>query len=195
MGCGIVNENIEKSKLLSAYKKIFPSCKLDQEGIALYVVILSDVSLAELRHAMIMLSDKTDFFPSVAQIRKQVMEVREVLHPELHVKTADEAWREVMEQMKAAFPYKSPKFSTEEIKETVKTLGWMAICETSTDKLGITRAHFRDTYSSIVQRKRDRKENLRILASAPKGIDCPQIEKLFLPSHKGLEKIGTGAMP
>lgn len=189
-----MNENVEKSKLLLAYKKIFPSCKLDQEGIALYVVMLRDVSLNELRHALLVLSERMDFFPSVAQIRKQVVEVREILHPELRVKNADEAWREVMEQMKAAFPYKSPEFSTEEIRETVKTLGWMAICETSTDKLGITRAHFRDIYSRIIQRKQDRKENLRILASVPKGIDCPQIAKMFLPSHEGLEKIGTGAM-
>ncbi len=177
------NENEIKLKLLSAYKTIFPHCKLDDEGMAMYIMLLSDVSADELKTAMLRLSEQSNYFPTVAEIKQQVKGFRDILNPDAHVKTADEAWREVMEQMKQAFPYKSPIFSSEEIKDTVKTLGWMLICETSTDKMSITRAQFRDTYNSIIQRKQDREENMRIIEALPKGLEGTPLQKLLLPSR------------
>lgn len=172
-----------KLKLLSSYKTIFPQCRLDDEGMAMYIMLLSDISVNELKTAMFRLSEKSNFFPTVAEIKKQVKEIRDLLYPKSHVKTADEAWSEVLDQMKIAFPYKAPVFSSKEIRDTVNTLGWMNICETSTDKVGITRAQFRDTYNAIIQRKTDREENMRIIASIPKSIKGTSLQRLLLPSR------------
>lgn len=172
---------VRKTNSLIAYKILFPSCKLDEDGIAIYISILSDVSADELNFALKKLVSKINYFPTVAEIRTEVNLLRETLNPDLHVKTADEAWREVIEQMKAAFPYKSPHFSTDAIRETVKTLGWMVICETSSDKMGITRAQFRDIYNGLIKRKADREENLKIIASMPAGLEKSKLKKLLLP--------------
>lgn len=180
----IDNEHETKLKLLSAYKTIFPYCKLDDEGMAMYIMLLSDITADELKTAMLRLSEQSNYFPTIAEIKKQVKAFREIYHPEAHIKTADEAWREVLEQMKIAFPYKSPVFSSDEIRDTVKTLGWMLICETSTDKMGVTRAQFRDTYNSIIQRKQDREENMRIIAALPKRLEGTTLQKLLLPSRE-----------
>lgn len=181
---GMSPKELEKLKLIVKLIKFYPNTKIDKQGALLYLEMLNDIPLEIFEIAVNKIITKNNFFPTVAEIRKAAQEINATLHPELHIKTADEAWREVMQQMKLAFPYKSPHFSTEEIREAVSTLGWMVICETSSDKMGITRAQFRDVYKSIIKCKKDREENLKIIASMPKGLENSALKKLLVPERK-----------
>lgn len=180
----IDGEYTNKLQLLTAYLTIFPSCKLDAQGIAMYTMLLSDVSLDELKIAMLKISNENKFYPTIAEIKEKIKSIHEILNPDQHIKTADEAWREVLQQMRLAFPYKSPEFSTEEIQDAVRTLGWMVICETSSDKMGITRAQFRDIYNNIIRRKEEREENLKIISAMPKRLENSTLKKLLLPERE-----------
>ena len=45
-------ENDAKLRTLSAFLKIYPSSRLDEEGLTIYLLMLADVSAAELSVAM-----------------------------------------------------------------------------------------------------------------------------------------------
>lgn len=150
-----------KLKVLSMFLKAYPNARLDEEGLAVYVLLLDSVSLIELKLAMKKLVMSSRFFPSVAEILAAVDSLRRTIQP--GTLSVEEAWQEVQDQMRAAFPYKKPVFSTPEIAKTVRSIGWMMICTVSPGDVAIVRAQFRDAYKNIIHRAKDRQENVRLI--------------------------------
>lgn len=162
-------ENEKKLKILTAFLKIYPSSRLDEQGIVMYLRLLSSVSAAELQIAMQKIARNCKFFPSVAEIIQSVEQIRQALNPASRIPSVDEAWGEVTIQIREAYPYRKPKFSTQEITDTVRNMGWSMICETPTGDMNIVRAHFRDIYQNMLKRKRERAETNAILEALPEG--------------------------
>ena len=163
------SENEKKLQTLSAFLKLYPSNKLDEEGLTMYLLMLSEVSAAELQIAMQKIARHSKFYPAVAEILDAVDRLRQTLNPACHVPSVDEAWYEVTRQMQIAYPYKKPIFSTPEIAEAVRNMGWSMICETPCSDMNIVRAHFRDIYQNMLQRGQDKRETRAIMAAIPAG--------------------------
>lgn len=162
-------ENENKLQTLSAFLKIYPSSRLDEEGLTMYLLMLSEVSASELQIAMQKIARHNKFYPAVAEILDTVERLRQTLNPASHVPSVDEAWHEVARQMQIAYPYKKPVFSTPEIAEAVRNMGWNMICETPCSDMNIVRAHFRDIYQNMLQRGQDKRETCAIMAAIPAG--------------------------
>ncbi len=163
------SENDAKLRTLSAFLKIYPSSRLDEEGLTIYLLMLADVSAAELSVAMQKIARHSKFFPAVSEILDTVKQLRQLINPAGHIPSADEAWYEVMSQIQQAYPYKQPSFSTPEIRKAVHYIGWSMICETPAGDMSIVRAHFRDIYQNMLQRGKDEQETRAILAALPAG--------------------------
>lgn len=163
------SENDAKLRTLSAFLKIYPSSRLDEEGLTIYLLMLADVSAAELSVAMQKIARHSKFFPAVSEILDTVKQLRQLINPSGRVPSADEAWYEVMGQIQQAYPYKQPSFSTPEIRKAVHYIGWSMICETPAGDMSIVRAHFRDIYQNMLQRGKDEQETRAILAALPAG--------------------------
>ena len=140
------SENDAKLRTLSAFLKIYPSSRLDEEGLTIYLLMLADVSAAELSVVMQKIARHSKFFPAVSEILDTVSHLRQFINPAVRIPSADEAWYEVMSQIQQAYPYKQPIFSTPEIRKAVHYIGWSMICETPAGDMSIVRAHLRDIY-------------------------------------------------
>lgn len=173
----------EKLKILTAFLKLYPSSRLDKEGLTMYLLMLYDVSAGELIVAMQEIARHSKFYPSVSEILDTIEALRGVVDPSRRVPSADEAWYEVTRQMQEAFPYKAPRFSTPEIAATVRNMGWRMICMTPTRDMNIVRAHFRDIYQNMLRRAQGEKETRAILASLP--ANKPIILKLIAGKSMG----------
>ena len=163
------SENDAKLRTLSAFLKIYPSSRLDEEGLTIYLLMLADVSAAELSVVMQKIARHSKFFPAVSEILDTVSHLRQFINPAGRIPSADEAWYEVMSQIQQAYPYKQPSFSTPEIRKAVHYIGWSMICETPAGDMSIVRAHFRDIYQNMLQRGKDEQETRAILAALPAG--------------------------
>lgn len=171
-------ENEAKLKILIASEQFFATktAMTEEEQQArmnkrlLYLKMLTDVMPEELALAMRKIVRQQTFWPSVAEILAAVESIRDTVNPELHVPTADEAWREVMQQVRDCYPYKTATFSTPEIRKAVNCIGFAVIAETPLSSLNITYAQFRDTYNNMLRRKKSEEENLTLLAAMPESI-------------------------
>lgn len=123
-------------------------------NIATYAVALSELSEQELTAGVLRCMRTCKFFPSIAEIMDQAQCVVERAHGTTD-KSADEAWNEVQRQMEEAFIYKEPVFSTPEIKKAALAMGWVGLCNTPTDAIGVARAQFLKLYDSVCGRKRE----------------------------------------
>lgn len=153
-------------KILSAYRKVFPQSKIDEEGLALYVALLKPLSLAEVSAAMAKLAITCKFFPSVAEIFEAAGDVRRTAQNS-QVPSVDEAWNEVLHQVHDAFIYQQPKFSTREIEQAALHMGWTALCNLGARDINTSRAQFRDIYTDILRRKKNKAQNEAILRRMP----------------------------
>lgn len=161
-------ENREKLKVLMAYEKVYPSGKMSVEKRIMYLTLLTDILPEELTLAMQKLVRTQTFYPAVAEIVQAVESIRDTVNPEEHVPTAEEAWFEVMSEVRKCYPYAKPCFSTAEIAQTVHYIGWTVLAETPASSLSIVRAHFRDTYNNMLKRKKGEEENIALLLAMPK---------------------------
>lgn len=96
---------------------------------------------------------KSQFAPSIAEIRLRCMEMTKAEKP----KTAQEAWEDVTKAIKRFGYYQQDKaFDTleERTKRAVRVIGWQNICHS--ENVGIERANFikfYDSYSADTQDK------------------------------------------
>lgn len=143
---------------------VFPNAKIGIENIIAYAYELSDINEAELIAGVRKSKKVCRFFPSIAEILENSHDMVEVV-TETRVKNSDEAWNEVLHQMKEAFIYKKPTFSTPEIETAALSMGWVGMCETETDNIGTIRAQFTRMYESVCKRKKETRVNNDVLNS------------------------------
>ncbi len=132
--------------------------------IRAYAIALSDLDLGALSAGVTRCLQTKTFFPSIPEIREAANSMTEYVTG-TGMKSPDEAWKEVQRQMQEAFVYKKPVFSTPEIEQAATSMGWIGLCETPTDVIGVARAQFLKLYDSVCSRKREHKINDQVLQS------------------------------
>lgn len=155
-------------KILSTYLKAFPQSKLndDDEGLALYVRLLKPLPPAAISAAMAKLAMTHTFFPAVAEIFEAAKSIKTTATSS-EVPGVDEAWREVIQQVHDAFVYREPVFSTSEIKQAALNMGWTSLCYLEVGEMNTARAQFRDIYNGILNRKKEKSQNIAVLDMMP----------------------------
>lgn len=152
-----------------------------------YARALSSLSIAEIDAAMLKLMRTVKFFPSLAEIFEQAENVKSFAgHNE--AKSADEAWREVLQEVHDAFVYRKPKFSSKEIERAALNMGWTALCNLGTNEMNTARAQFRDIYNGIIKREKDKKVNNEVLKTLP---DC-RLQELVGKTTEKLKLVQGG---
>lgn len=152
---------------LIIYKNLYPASKIDDNGLLLYAVALvrDNYSLTEVRLALERLSKTSKFFPALSEIIETIESLERTTTGEGD-KDFDEAWSEVYKEVKRCFIYSSPKFSTPEIAETVRNLGWDTLCNMQSDAVSTVRAQFERFYKIALHRKKERESNTWLLHQA-----------------------------
>lgn len=152
---------------LIIYKNLYPASKIDDNGLLLYAVALvrDNYSLTEVRLAMERLSKTSKFFPALSEIIETIDSLERATTGEGD-KDFDEAWSEVYKEVKRCFIYSSPEFSTPEIAETVRNLGWDTLCNMQSDAVSTVRAQFERFYKIALHRKKERESNTWLLHQA-----------------------------
>lgn len=156
----LTDDEISKTKILKMYSKGFPVTQLTTDHVAFYVMSLSMVTSIELSLAMqkIIMSQKD--FPSVSEIIETVENMRCAIL-DIYVPGVDEAWIEINKELNKTYPYKEPVFSTPEIEQAVKCIGYVNICKS---EAGYFFWQFKDTYNSILKRKKENEYTKLVLS-------------------------------
>ena len=152
-------EMIATTKLLTAARKAFPHTTVDGETIALYVRELSDLSFIEVQAAIAKLIKSSNFFPTIAEIRRAAASIVERATGK-EKPTAGEAWGEAMKYAKARGPYDSRpyEFSCDEVKAALDRIGRQSLWNMETKDEGIYRAQFMRIYTEELARQKEHKE-------------------------------------
>ena len=152
---------------LLIYKNFYPNSKIDDNGLLLYAIALvrDGYSTVEVKLALDRLSQTSKFFPSMSEIIETIESLQRVATGD-GIKDFDEAWAEVYSEVKRCFTYKEPRFSTPEIAETVRNLGWDTICYMQSDDVSTVRAQFERYYKIAIHRKKEWESNIFLLHQA-----------------------------
>lgn len=140
----------------------YPAARITEETIQVYAVALSELGEAELQAGVLKCMRTCKFFPSIAEIMEQAQVMVETVNGTI-VRSPDEAWNEVRQQMHEAFVYRKPVFSTPEIERAALAMGWTSLCETATDDIGTARAQFLRLYESACVRKKETRVNDNVI--------------------------------
>jgi Cu/Ag efflux pump CusA len=118
-----MNHEAEIIQTLMPYLMAFPQSKMNEGSLIVYARALSSLSIAEIDAAMLKLMRTVKFFPSVAEIFEQSANMK-TFATGIETKSADEAWKEVLQEVHDAFIYRKPRFSSKEIEKTALNMGW-----------------------------------------------------------------------
>lgn len=141
-------------KLLAILSAAYPSYQLQEESLRIYAAMLRDLEYDAAQQAAVRHIATSKFFPTIAEFREAAQKVCSPL-PE-----PEEAWEEVMRQVREIGSYGRPEFSHEIINRAVATVGWMNIC--LSEAPGVERGHFLRVYETFLRRERET-SNLKVL--------------------------------
>ena len=145
------------STLQLAYGNEFTDERLD-----FYVTKLQDINPQLLFAAVNKIEENYSRLPSIADLRKACESISQTATGK-HEPSSDEAWGIVMKAVKDTPPYTHPHFDNTAIAETVANIGWATIYEMLEVDMTAVRKHFCDFYISASKRKRDNKQNTRLI--------------------------------
>lgn len=132
-------------KLLDA----FPQSATRPGTVTVYTEMLSDISDDDLQNTIqdgIATAWHFTRMPTIAEIRQHWTALR---IRSLGVPSGGEAWGEVMAQL---HPYRTPKFSSDLIKQAVKAIGWNLLTQAENDQMYTHRARFIEVYDTLLER-------------------------------------------
>lgn len=138
----------EAAEMLAVLKAAWPNHPLDvATGAKVYHRALQDIPGHLVEKALDEWLRTGKFFPAPSEIRALA------LRAGLDTPSAEEAWAEVEYQFHHG-PYAKefPKWSTQILEQTVRTLGWEQMRATDDSDMGTLRAQFRNTYDSYAKR-------------------------------------------
>lgn len=131
----------EVLKLVALLQGAFPRAQLAEGTVEAYAQGLADLEAEEARLAIVALVRTSRFLPTIAEIREAVVE------PELGLPLAEEAWSEVLAEIRRIGLYGVPEWSCGEIDRAVKAVGWRAMNESQ--NIAYERKAFLDAYKAI----------------------------------------------
>ena len=135
----------EAASIVAIIAAAFPQWQASRETVAVYVDGLKDLDHNETLNAARDLLKIDDRWPSIATIRRRVATRLGSLAP-----SPSQAWGEVTQQADQIGRASLPNWSHPAIGETVKAIGWFAICQsTNPDTM---RAQFMRMYEDAQKR-------------------------------------------
>jgi hypothetical protein len=137
--------DIEAASLIALLAAAFPSAKISKETVSVYVSNLDDISYEDGRRAVDNLLRTSDFFPSLAALRREALGVAGLLSP-----PREQAWLEVEMGMRTKGRGVKIEWSHPAIETAVRTMGWTNMC--LSENLDVVRGQFFKVYDSISQR-------------------------------------------
>lgn len=155
-------------RVLNAYLKMFPECKLDSTGLNMYAFNLSQYSADQVNAGMRKLMQNVEtgtYFPKPAHIIKAIKELN------IHVATdgkgipdAGEAFAEALYQARLHGMFTDKwTFSTPVVEKAVRRFGKMDLLYMPETEIGIARAQFRRIYEEELHKQAEKKLNNEIL--------------------------------
>jgi hypothetical protein len=135
-------DRTEVASVLAVLAAAFPHVNVTKETAAVYAEMLADVGYEEGKRAAKMAIATSDYFPSVATLR------RFARRPDQDPPAAMAAWHEV----RVAFQQASnewPKFSHPAVEQAARAIGWWEMKHS--DNASALRAHFCRAYDEAVQ--------------------------------------------
>lgn len=136
---------IESAKLVGIIASAYPSWNPTKETIEVYATLLEDLYQTDAQEAVKRLVMASQYPPSVAAIRRKVLE----LHDGLPL-TKSEAWELVMLLVTKHGTYSRPRVEDELTQSVVNSIGWREIC-TSTN-VDTIRAQFFRLYDELAEK-------------------------------------------
>ena len=159
----------ECAVLVGMIASAYPSWKPTQETVAVYVELLADLDKNEAQNALRSLLMASEFPPSVASIRKKVLELKDGT-PLMKA----EAWELVMTLIHRYGTYERPAIEDYVTKQVVNALGWRELCTTTnTDTI---RAQFFRLYDEVAQKHLEEKLSSIGFDKQLEGIRAKEIE-------------------
>jgi len=129
----------EIAQLLGVCSAAFPHVAVTKQTAQVYGEMLADLEFAGAVQAVRGLLATSEYFPSIALIRRAYAKQNGQLAPDIA-----QAWAEVLKQASEVGHGALPNWSHETIRSTVQTLGWRNIC--MSDNVVALRAHFWKTF-------------------------------------------------
>jgi hypothetical protein len=159
----------EITEILIVLSASYPRFKLEKETVRAYVMFLEDLETKELKTAAKECATKRDFFPSVHELRKTVIDIRRKAS---QVPTAFEAWNEVIntgpekrltaQLVEEGYEEKGYKIVEENyifrhplVEKVARMLGWPSKFPTNENSLMSDRAQFLKAYDQELQKMMD----------------------------------------
>ena len=138
-------KEIEAASLMAILAAAFPSAKISKETVSVYVSNLEDITYEDGRRAVDNLIRLNDFFPSIAALRREVLNSSGLLCP-----PREAAWLEVEVGLRRHGRLARVEWSHDSIETAVKTMGWTNMC--LSENIDVVRGQFFKVYDSISQR-------------------------------------------
>lgn len=138
------NRTVEVLAILGA---AYPGFELTEFTVGVYIRTLEDLSQEELTQAAYYHIMNNKWFPTIAEIRQAVIEIRRLSGDFV---TAVEAWGKVQEEIQRVHASGTPELDAVTTR-VVNGLGWRNMCMSNEDD-SILRAHFIKAYDQIMDR-------------------------------------------
>lgn len=138
-------DKIEGAKIVGIIASAYPSWKPTRETIEVYVTLLEDLDAFEVKEAVRLLVMASEYPPSVASIRRKVLELRDGIPL-----SKSDAWELVMLHVRQNGTQNRPRIEDPYVSQVVSSLGWREIC-TSTN-VDTVRAQFFRLYEEVAEK-------------------------------------------
>jgi hypothetical protein len=159
----------ECAVLVGMIASAYPSWKPTQETVAVYVELLVDLDGKVAQNALRSLLMASEFPPSVAALRKKVLEQMDGLPL-----TKSDAWELVMSMVRRYGIYERPNFEDKTVSEVVQAIGYRELCtSTNTDTI---RAQFFRLYEEQAQKHLEERLSSISFQTQIEGFRAKEIE-------------------
>jgi len=159
---------IQVAQIVGIIASAYPQWKPTVETIEVYVTLLEDLEVLEVKEATMRLVMASEYPPSVSMIRRKVLELRDGLPL-----TKTEAWELVMNYVHKNGTYNRPTIEDPITRDVVNSIGWYQIC-TSTN-VDTIRAQFFRLYDELALKITTEKLESRALSIPRQGIEGGRI--------------------
>jgi len=136
---------VQGAQIVGIIASAYPQWKPTKETIEVYVTLLEDLDPVEAKEAVKRLVMASEYPPSVASIRRKVLELLDGMPL-----SKSEAWELVMSLVHKHGTYNRPAIEDGITQMVVNSIGWREIC-TSTN-VDTIRAHFFRLYEELAEK-------------------------------------------
>lgn len=146
----------EASKLLFLMRSQWPDTVITDDTIKMWAIVLGDVPYESIELAFYAHCRTSKWAPKPAELLELIAEAT------VGGESWESAWDELMTAVRRygsyLFAFDTPPatwtgWSTPEVEAAVRHIGYLEVCQSEIDQLGVLRAQFRDAYRNAQQRR------------------------------------------